>query len=390
MREEVRAMPRSGIRAIMDQARAQPDAIHLEVGEPDFDTPPHVTEAAVRAAKDGLTRYTPNRGLPRLVEALCTKLERVNGLQTSPEQVVVTAGAVNAIFASLSVLVEPGDVVLCPDPGWPNYRMMATLLGASAVTYPLLHESRFEPDVAALREQILATPKAKVLLLNTPGNPTGAVWSPEVLKAVLTEADRHGLYVISDEVYEEIVFDRQHTSAAAVSESDRVISAYSFSKTYAMTGWRVGYVVAPASIADLIAKAQEPLISCPTSVAQAAAIAALEGDQTYVADMRDSYRARRDMLVQLLTGTQLLAAVPQGAFYAMLKIGPAHDDSAAFAQRLLDERGIAVAPGIAFGPSCRSFVRISLATDAGLLNAGVRHIRDAVLPIDDGGPAARR
>lgn len=379
MRNAIREMPRSGIRAVMDLAAGRRDVIHLEVGEPDFDTPAHVVEAAVRAAEGGVTRYTPNRGMPSLVEALCAKLERVNGIAAGPEQVVVTAGAVNAIFASLSVLIEPGDVVLCPDPGWPNYRMMVTLLSGVTVTYPLLREASFEPDVDALRKLIADHPRAKVLLLNTPGNPTGAVWPPDVLATVLAEADRHGLYVISDEVYEEIVFDRQHTSAAALGESDRVISTYSFSKTYAMTGWRVGYAVAPAPIADLVAKSQEPLISCPTSVAQAAALAALEGDQACVERMRDSYQERRDALVNLLAGTRLLVSVPQGAFYAMLDIREADQDSTAFAMRLLTNHGVAVAPGTAFGPSCRSLVRVSLATDAKLLKTGVGRIRDAVM-----------
>src|SRR5690242_18094516 len=199
-------MPRSGIREVMDLARGRADVLHLEVGEPDFQTPAHVLEAAARGLHEGHTKYTANAGTAPLRAAIADKLARVNGLSVAPEEVVVTHGAVNALLTALMVLVEPGEEILVPDPGWPNYGMMATMLGAHAVAYPLLGEAAYEPDLDALAA-LAARPGAKVLLINSPGNPTGAVWGRETLQRVVEIAREHDLYVLSDEVYEEIVFE---------------------------------------------------------------------------------------------------------------------------------------------------------------------------------------
>lgn len=370
-------MRRSGIREVMDLAAGRPDVIHLEVGEPDFATPPHIVEAAARAAAEGYTKYTPNRGLASLRDTICAKLERGNGIRARPDQIVVTAGGVNAIMDTLIALVDPGDGVLLPDPGWPNYEMMAGIVGAEVLRYPLDPARAYEPDLDRL-ERLAAHPRAKVLVVNSPANPTGAVWRPETIAQVIDLAARHDLWVISDEVYEEIVFEGRHVSPATLDEGGRVVSVFSVSKTYAMTGWRIGYLVAPAPLATLVAKVQEPVISCPTAVAQKAAEAAIGGPQACVALMRDAYRERRDLAVEALRRNGLLASEPHGAFYVLADVARATRDTYALARRLVTEHGLAVAPGETFGPAGSGLVRLSLATDRGKLAEGIRRLNQAV------------
>jgi aspartate/methionine/tyrosine aminotransferase len=373
------ALPRSGIRELMELAAVQPDAVHLEIGEPDFPTPEHILEAADRAGRSGYTKYTRNAGLLSLRESACEKLWARNAIATTPERVVVTPGAVAAIFATLMVLLPPGDQVLVPDPGWPNYRMMAAALGADAVPYPLDASLGFEPDVEALA-RLAAAPGARVLVVNSPANPTGAVWPRTTHEQVLAVAAEHRLHVVSDEVYDEIVFDAEHLSPASIDGEDRVVSVFSVSKTYAMTGWRIGYLDAPAHLAPAIANAQEAFASCANTVAQKAAEAALRGPQDEVREMRAAYRRRRDLSVELLRRHRLLVNEPRGAFYILADVSRATSDSYAFARRLLFEHGVAVAPGEAFGGAGAGLVRISLASaDAGL-RAGIAAIAASVPP----------
>jgi aspartate aminotransferase len=231
-------MPRSGIREIMDLAWATPDVIHLEVGEPNFPTPQHVIEAADRAARAGYTKYTPNAGLPQLREALVDKLRARNRIDARPGQMIVTHGAVEALYTSLLALVGPGDEILLPDPGWPNYRMMTTLTRTEARYYPLTPAGRYLPQIDDL-ERLIGS-RTRVLLLNSPSNPLGAIIPEARMRELLAFAAEHDLWVVSDECYDEIVFDSSFVSAAALAEEERVVSVFSFSKTYAMTGWRVG------------------------------------------------------------------------------------------------------------------------------------------------------
>lgn len=370
-------MRRSGIREVMDLAAGRPDVLHLEVGEPDFATPSHVLEAAARAAADGFTKYTPNRGLASLCETICARLERTNAIRATPDQVVVTAGGVNAIMETLIALVDPGDGVLIPDPGWPNYEMMAAVVHADARRYPLDPARGYEPDLDRLAE-LAADPRAKVLIVNSPSNPTGAVWRPETIARVVELAARHDLWVVSDEVYEEIVFEGRHLSPASIDNDGRVVTVFSVSKTYAMTGWRIGYLVAPAPLAALVAKVQEPVISCPTSISQKAAEAAIGGPQECVALMRAAYRERRDLAVDALRREDLLASEPHGAFYVLADVSRATRDTYGLARRLVIEHGVAVAPGETFGPAGAGLVRISLATDRDTLAEGIRRLAVAV------------
>lgn len=373
----MRQMDRSGIREVFDLANTIPGAIHLEMGEPDFPTPPHIAEAANRAAVDGHTKYTPNAGIPDLREALADKMTVRNGIEAEPDRVVVTPGAIAALYCSFLALCDPGDQVLIPDPGWPNYRMIAAMQGLDAVQYPLRFDEGFKPNVEDLDS--LVTPRTKVLLVNSPSNPTGTVLDSEDLTAVLDMAATHDLWVISDEVYDEIIFEGSVAPAAAAhGQADRVVTVWSFSKTYAMTGWRVGYALAPASLAPLLVKTQEPTTACVNAPAQMAALEAVTGPQDCVSTMVGAYRARRDAVVSILHAADIPHIAPAGAFYLWIDVSGPGPNSSDFARRLLLDAHVAVTPGPAFGQAGDAFVRVSLATESTLLVEGVNRLAAAV------------
>jgi aspartate aminotransferase len=363
-------MPRSGIRTFMDLAWAAGDVIHLEVGEPNFPTPPHIVEAADRAARAGQTRYVPNAGVGVLREAIAAKLKTRNGLAVASDDVVVTAGGVQALYLTLLALLEPGDGVLVPDPGWPNFRMIVTVLSGAVQPYQLRASEQYQPCVADL--EAAATGTTKALILNSPSNPLGSVVQPTRIRELLSWAAKRGIWVISDECYDEIVYDDSFVSPGAVCPAEHLVSCYSFSKTYSMTGWRVGYAVtANENLRAGLAKLQEPVISCVNAPAQAAATAALQGPQQVVAEMRAAYQARRDAAVAALRAGGVDVRIPSGAFYLWLDISPWAASDWDFAVALLDEAGVAVAPGSAFGEHGAGFVRISLATDLPVLLDGI-------------------
>ena len=370
------ALPVQAIREVMELAWARPGSIHLEVGEPDFPTPPNVVEAAHRAAREGFTRYTPNAGLPQLREALALKLERVNGYVADPGEIVVSAGGVEAIHATLTALTDPGDEILLPDPCWPDFAQMASLLGTPARYYHQTAATGYLPAVEELSE--LVDERTRVLVVNSPSNPLGVVVPPERLAELVAFAERHDLWLLSDECYDEIAFDAPATSTMAVAPSPRVISIYSFSKVYAMTGWRVGYAVAPAEVAAVLTRLQEPLISCVNGPAQMAAVEAVDGPQEVVAEMRAAYRERRDRALDALAAGGLPAVRPAGAFYIWVDVSAAGRPSDAFVRELIAERGVAVAPGTAFGAAGEGFVRLSLAAHLDDLLEGSQRLIDHV------------
>jgi len=350
-------------------------AIHLEVGEPDFPTPEHVVEAAHQAARAGRTRYAPNAGLPDLREALADKVARRNGYEAYPNQVVVTQGGIQALYLVLRALLEPGDEVLLPDPAWPNFRMIAHLLGARVLSYPLVAGGDFLPRLEDLER--LVTPRTRAILVNSPSNPLGTVLPRDLLETLLAFARRRGLWFISDEVYDEVVFDDVFVSAGSVADpGDRLVSVYSFSKVYAMTGWRVGYLVAPPDMAKLLTGMQEPIISCVNTPAQMAALAAVTGPQDIVRKMRDAYRARRDELLDILDRGGLPSSQPSGAFYVWADVSEASQPSMDFARSLIEREHVAVAPGSAFGELGEGYVRLSLASSReNLLDGASRLVR---------------
>jgi aspartate aminotransferase len=366
-------MPRSGIRAFMDLAWAAGDVIHLEVGEPNFPTPPHIVEAAARAARDGHTKYVANAGVAELREAIADKIQRCNDYPASRDDVVVTAGGVQALHLSMLALVGPGDGVLMPDPGWPNFRMITTVLNGVVQPYRLRAKEQYQPCIQDL--DAATTPSTKALILNSPSNPLGSVMSASRISEILEWSRERGIWIISDECYDEIVFDESFVSPRSLGSPENVIACYSFSKTYSMTGWRAGYAVAGrADVRDSLAKLQEPLISCVSAPVQAAALAALRGSQDPVTDMRDAYLTRRNAAVQALRSAKVDVLVPSGAFYLWVDTSPWVADDWALATAMLDQAGVAVAPGSAFGARGAGFVRISLATEMSVLLEGIGRI----------------
>jgi aspartate aminotransferase/aminotransferase len=364
-------MPGSGIREIVNLAVHMPDVIRLEVGEPNFSTPAHIIDAAHKAARDGFTKYTQSSGMLAFRELLARDIGGRHDYHVTADRINVSVGGVEAVTAVMIALIEAGDEVLVPDPGWPNYEMSVRIREARAVRYPLAIENGFLPRIEDLER--LVTLRTKLLVLNSPSNPTGAVFPRALLEELVRFAQRHDLYVLSDEVYEHIIFEGEHFSPARL-DPDRIMALYSFSKTYAMTGWRVGWVVANDEISKVIMKIQEPMISCVSQVAQKAAEAALTGPQDCVREMRDAYRERRDAVIEVLKSHGAYTYTPRGAFYIMVDIGRSGRDSHAFALGLLREKGVAVAPGTAFGDAGRQLVRVSLATERGALVEGVTRL----------------
>jgi aspartate aminotransferase len=369
---------RSGIREVMDLAATLDGVIHLELGEPDFPTPPHVVEAIMPWLATGAVKYTLSRGMPVLREALAAKVTARNGIAATADDIVVTPGATTAVLMTMLACVRPGDGVLIPAIGWPSYALAVELARGRPVRYPLLADDGYEPDLAAL-EQLARD--ARLLIVNSPSNPTGAVYRPATMQALVELAQRNDLLVLSDEVYEDLILEGEHASPAAY-DNARVLSTFSFSKGYAMTGWRVGYAVGPRALIEAMVHVEEAMVACTSELAQRAALAALQGPQEVVAQMRDCYRERRDLVRDPLSQAGILAREPSGAFYAMLDVSALNQDTYAAARELLLQHRVAVAPGETFGPAGRGLVRISLASSTSDLVHGVDRIVRAINPME--------
>jgi aspartate/methionine/tyrosine aminotransferase len=367
------AMPGSAIREIMALAATHPDVIHLEVGEPDFGTPEHIITAAFEAVRAGATKYTGNAGRPQLRERIAARVRERTRQSVAAEQVIVTVGAIGALYTALMSVLDAGDEVLIPDPGWPNYEAIAVLAGAHPVRYPLHPQNGFVPDPDEIASRIGA--RTKAVLLNSPGNPTGAVFPAEIVAAVGALAERTGVHIVSDEIYEDIVFDdRRHVSFLGHTPSDRVFVIGGASKSYAMTGWRLGWLICPSAAVVLASKLQEPVVSCAPSPSQAAAQAALAGTQTVVEQGRRLFERRRDLFLDVLGPTGAVAARPGGAFYGLIHIGDEAESALAFAKRLLSESGVAVVPGETFGASTARMVRLAFTIDDADLHTGLERL----------------
>jgi aspartate aminotransferase len=344
--ERVAEIEISGIRRIFEAAG--PGSINLGLGQPDFDTPQHIKDAAIRAIQEGKTGYTTNNGLPELRLAISKKFKNENGIKYHPDQLIVTAGASEALHIVMQALINPGDRVLCPDPGFVSYASLATIAGGKAVSVPLTPTLHIDVEKAkALMDN------AKLFVLNSPGNPTGAVESPESIKAIVEYAADRGVTVVSDEVYEHFIYGKKHYSAAAF--GDNVITINATSKTYAMTGWRLGYLAASPEIVGQCLKVHQYCQACATSIAQYAAVAAYEGDQGTVRMMRDEYAARRDLIWNGLAAMGFDFPKPEGAFYVFVPMRPD------LTQKII-EAGVIVVPGSAFGVNAPGYTRFSYAT----------------------------
>jgi aspartate/methionine/tyrosine aminotransferase len=370
----------SGIRQLFDLAQAMGDVISLGIGEPDFDTPHHIREAAKRALDAGYTRYTPNAGFPDLREALSEKVAQVNGLDYTPQEVLVSdGGCTGALLLALLTLVDPGDEVIISDPGFVVYEAVARIVGATPVVVAVREENDFRlipEDVASV-----VTPKTKLVVLNSPSNPTGGVQRCDDLAGIAEVAKQHDLYVVSDEVYETMLYDgvRHQSIAAFDGMRGRTVTVNSFSKTYAMTGWRVGYAVGAREIIDQMITLQQYTMVHAPAVSQRAALAALTGPQDFIEQMVAVFDERRRFLVPRLNKIDgFRCPMPKGAFYAFPNVEGLGMTSEALAQYLLQAGAVAVVPGSAFGVGGEGYLRLSYAQPLTTLEAACDRIERAV------------
>ncbi len=360
--QRVRSVKPSGIRKFFDIVATMPDVISLGVGEPDFVTPEHIRRAGIASIERGDTHYTSNYGTLELREAVAAHLERLYGVRYDPRtEIMVTVGVSEAVDAALRALLDPGDEVLVPDPGYVAYEADVVFAGGAVAPIATRVEDAFEVKAAAV--EALVSPRAKVLLLGNPNNPTGAVIERPELERIADVAERHDLLVLSDEVYSRLVYGSQHACVAVLpGMRERTILVDGFSKAYAMTGWRVGYACAPAHILEAMLKVHQYAIMCAPTASQAAALEAIVAGEADVAAMIADYDRRRRLMVDGLNRVGLPCYEPKGAFYAFPSIAGTGLSSDEFAEKLLFEEAVAVVPGSAFGQAGEGFIRCAYCT----------------------------
>ncbi|HAJ33234.1 MAG TPA: pyridoxal phosphate-dependent aminotransferase [Candidatus Atribacteria bacterium] len=369
----------SGIRKLFDLAQGKKDLVSFGIGEPDFITPTHIREAAKQALNEGYTRYTPNLGFPEFREALANKLKQKNKISVTPDEVVVTSGGTEALFFAFYTLTNPGDEIIIPDPGFVTYESQVYLAGGTPVHLPLRGENNFHPDLEELKNCI--TPKTRAILLNSPSNPTGAAFNEDELLAIAQLAREKDLFVISDELYEDIIYDgREHISIASLpGMKERTISIFGFSKSYAMTGWRLAYLAASLNLVKEIAKLLQNTSVCANSIAQRAGLAAIRGSQDCVKEMFTSYNERRNVLVKGLNEIKGLSChAPEGTFYAFVNIKETGMSAEELSMYLLEECKIVTVPGTAFGAQGEGYIRLSFATSLEDIKEGIRRIKKGI------------
>jgi len=351
------------------------NVVHLEIGEPDFDTPPHIVEAGARALKGGATHYGPSAGIPELRAAIAEDSTRWRGVRATPEMVVVTPGAKPIMFFVILALVDEGDEVLYPNPGFPIYESMIRYIGGNPVPVRLLEEKAFGLDVDQLCSKV--GPRTRLIILNYPHNPTGGTISDSGLRAIADVAAKYGVPVLSDEIYGRILYDGEHRSIAAMPGMEPLaIVLDGFSKTYAMTGWRLGYGIMPAPMAQVVAKLQTNSTSCTATFSQMAAVEAVKGDQSSVERMVAEFHRRRDVIVDGLREIRGFSCVrPKGAFYVFPNITGTGFSSRTLADRVLDEAGVACLSGTAFGEFGEGHLRFSYATSMENIQEALRRIK---------------
>lgn len=352
------------------------DVCGFGAGEPDFDTPEHIKDAAIAALQGGFTKYTPSAGLPELRQAIAEKLQADNGLTYKPSQIVVSSGAKHSCYNAILATCQEGDEVIIPSPYWVSYPDMVRLAGAEPVIVPTVERNGWKMRAEDFENAM--TPRTKMVILNTPNNPSGAVYTREELEKIVEVAAEEEIYILSDEIYEKLVYDdAQHVSIGSLSKEayDLTITVNGFSKAYAMTGWRLGYLGAPDAVAKAVDNIQSHSTSHPTSFAQRGALAALKGDQQPLADMRDEFNLRRGYMYDRITKIPNITAVkPEGAFYILVNISQLGLSSQNFADRLLSKANVAVVPGAAFGDD--RTIRLSYATSIDIIKKGLDRFQD--------------
>jgi aspartate aminotransferase len=352
------------------------DVVSFAAGEPDFDTPDFIKQAAIKAINDGFTKYTPSSGMLELREAISRKFKKDNGLDYSPNQIVVSNGAKHSLYNVFQALCEEGDEVIIPSPYWLSYPAMVKMSGANCMFVQTSARNNFkvtEKDIASKISE-----NTKCLILNSPSNPTGSLYEKQELEMIAGLAVKHKFFVISDEIYEKLIYDnKKYVSIASLGKDiyDLTVTVNGVSKSYSMTGWRIGYAAGPLEIIKAIANVQSHATSNPASISQKAALAALTGDQKFIEDMRQEFKKRRDFMVSRINKMKSISCtMPDGAFYVFCDISKLKEGSAKIANRLLDEAKVAVIPGEPFGAD--SFIRLSFATGMEVIKKGMDRIEE--------------
>lgn len=375
--QRARRVEFSQVRKMFDEAAKMDNIVSFALGEPDFTTPQNIIDAAYRALKRGETHYTANCGILPLREAIAKRLSRDNHAEYDPaSEIIVTTGGAEALILAMMVILDPGDEVIIADPSWPNHPGQVKLCGAVPHFVPVFEEDGFVYNLERLQQAV--TSKTKAILLNSPANPTGSVASCEVLKGIADLAIQHDLMVISDEVYRYFTYDDAEflSISSFPGMKERTLIIDSFSKSYAMTGWRVGYVAAPADLVKSMANLQEHVCSCVNTPAQYGAIEALEGPQDSLVRMIEKYTERRDLTVKGLNRIERLSCkMPKGAFYAFVNLTETGLSAHDFCYRLMREQGVVIVPGTGFGEAGEGFARISYATSEQNIEEGLRRLQ---------------
>jgi aspartate aminotransferase len=341
--------------------------ISLSIGEPDFDTPRHIKDACIAALERGETHYAPSNGIPELLDAIARKITRENRIPCTPEQVLATCGAKDAIYDAMEAILNPGDEVIILDPSWVSYEPCVVIAGGKPVHHPL-DPSTFQLDDGILER---VSPRTRMVVVNSPSNPSGAVLSRDSLRLLADMCQDYDLFALSDEIYEKLVYGKEHISLATLGDmAGRTVTINGFSKAYAMTGWRLGYAVAPAEIIRQMSKVQQHSVSHPTTFVMFGGVAALEGDQSCVEAMRIEFNRRRDFLVRELGLMGFAMAPADGAFYAYIRV---EGDDMELARQWLEEAHVAVTPGSAFNTP--GWERLSYAASMEKLGEAVARIR---------------
>ena len=343
------------------------DVISLSIGEPDFDTPKHIRDACIDALNRGETHYAPSNGIPELLSAVSEKITNENKFSCKSEQVIVTCGAKDAIYEGMEAVLNPGDEVILPTPAWVSYEPCVQMAGGKTVFHPV-NQKTFQLDDSILEK---VTKKTKLISINSPSNPSGAVFNKKSMKLVADLCEDHDLYAMSDEIYEKLIYGKEHISLASLGDmAGRTITVNGFSKAYAMTGWRLGYAVAPAGIIKEMSKVQQHSVSQATTFAMWGAVAALNGDQRCVEEMRAEFDRRRKFVISELNLMGYKTAPADGAFYAFVKVA---GDDMAIATKWLEEGHVAATPGSAF--YAPGWIRLSYATSMDRLKEALQRIK---------------
>ena len=355
------------------------DIIHFEIRDPDFDTPKNISDATINALKNGQTHYVSSFGLAELRQKICESIEKSRGFKPELEQVLVTPGANIVIFYAISCLVDPGEEIIFPDPGFPTYNAAIKMCGASPVRVPLLESNEFRMNPNDIEKRI--TEKTRLIIINSPQNPTGSVMTEEEIKMTYEIAEKHDVFLYSDEIYARMIYDNAKFSSPGIFDKckERTIISNGFSKAFAMTGWRLGAVIGPSNVIEKMRLLLETTSSCVSPFIQAAGIEAIDGNQTSQKIMYDEYLKRRELIVNGLNSIDKISCImPGGAFYVFLNIKKTGMTSNQFCEFILDDAGVAMLPGTSFGQFGEGFVRMCYAVKQERINDAIKRIRNSI------------